>query len=759
MSLLQDGGPPAELGPPAKGKKWVKTTEVVGGHDTEKWIQVEDVQGPRWPERRSLRLLNHNIRRQDAREKVTGEAKYPHDARPEGMLYARLLLCRIPHALVALELEKAQGLKGVHAVVSLLDGGDSMTGETTFLGQPIAAVAAETPDLCEDALRAIKARIEPLPWVVSHKTATAENAPVVSKRRGSNVRVDDRDTVGDKSAAQDALERSDVVIEATYVNAVQHHCCLETHGAVVDYRGGSEATVHASTQANSGYLSRSPVPDHLGLEASQIRVRTEYMGGGFGSKFGPGIEGSTAAQLSKLTKRPVHLLLNRMDEFLVAGNRSGAVASLKGGVNKDGRLIGLIADVHRLGGVGGGSNPGQPYIYSFENVYGTRASVNTHTDSSRAMRAPGHPQASFAIESFVDECAYAIGHDPLEFRKANLKDKVYHRQLDRVAAELGWAQHAHRITPGDPAKAEPLIGIGFGVATWGGGGRSGNVVEVKIETDGSVSVSCASQDLGTGTRTYMAAIVAEELGLETAQVKARLGDSFLGSGSASGGSTTTASLAPSVKVAASKAAELLRQHLALAMSASASDVEFRDGRAFVQGKEALDWKKVCGTLPAKGLSAIGEWNADLQASGVHGAQGAKVEVDPLTGRVRVLKMVAIQDCGLPLNRLALKSQLNGGMIQGLSYALLEQRVIDEGTGVMLNAGFEDYKIAGVMEIPELVAIIDDDDQRTGVIGMAEPAVIPAQSAIANAVFNACGARIRELPLTPDKILNALNKRS
>lgn len=759
MSLFQDDKAPAELGAPDEGKKWVKTVEVVDGHDTEKWIQVDDVDAPVWPDRESLRLLNKDIRRYDAREKVTGAAKFPHDARPEGMLYGRLLLCKIAHAQVELDLTEAAKLTGVHAVVSLLGEGEELSGETSFLGQPLAAVAAETPDLCEDALRAIEARIVPAPWVVSFESAVREGAPVVSKRRGTNVSSGRRDEKGDKDAAEAAIERSHVTVEATYVNVVQHHCCLETHGAVVDYRGGSEATIQASTQANSGWLWRSPIPKNLGLEENQIRVQTEYMGGGFGSKFGPGIEGATASRLSKLTNRPVHLLLTRTDEFLVAGNRSGAVAHMRGGVSEDGKLLGLVSDVKRLGGVGRGSNPGQPYIYSVEESYGKGASVNTHTDSSRAMRAPGHPQASFAVESFVDECAYAIGHDPLEFRKRNLTDEVYHRQLDRVAAEIGWNEHAHKLAPGDASKAEVLTGIGFGIATWGGGGRKGNVVEVKIGSDGSVTAGVASQDLGTGTKTYVAAIVAEELGLEVEQVKPRIGDSFLGSGTASGGSTTTASLAPSVRVAAVKAAGLMREHMAQVMQIDGDKIEFKAGHVVGGRDEGLSWKRACATLPARGLSAVGEWNADLQASGVHGAQAAKVEVDPLTGRVRVVKMVAVQDCGLPLNRLALRSQLNGGMIQSLSYALLEGRVIDEGTGVMLNSGFGDYKIAGSMEIPELVPIIDDEDTRNAVIGMSEPAVIPGGSAIANAVFNACGARIRELPLTPDKILNALNEKS
>jgi len=226
---------------------------------------------------------------------------------------------------------------------------------------------------------------------------------------------------------------------------------------------------------------------------------------------------------------------------------------------------------------------------------------------------------------------------------------------------------------------------------------------------------------------------------------------------AGGGSTTTASLAPAVKVAAVNAKAQLLAAVAPMLKAKPEELSAANGKIFVTSDagKSLNWKQACATLGASGISARGQWSNELAGNGVHGAQFAEVEVDVETGHVRVIKMVGVQDCGLPLNRRAVQSQLNGGMIQGLGYALLEEHWVDSATGNMLNASLEDYKVPGTMEIPEMVSLIDDGDTREVVIGMAEPAAIPGASAIANAVFNACGARITSLPITPDKVLTAL----
>jgi xanthine dehydrogenase YagR molybdenum-binding subunit len=248
--------------------------------------------------------------------------------------------------------------------------------------------------------------------------------------------------------------------------------------------------------------------------------------------------------------------------------------------------------------------------------------------------------------------------------------------------------------------------------------------------------------------------VAEELGLRLEDVTEKIGNSKFGDANASGGSTTAASLAPAVKDGAYKAKQEIARRVAGLLGADPDAVAFINRTVTGNGK-SISWKEACAALPAAGVSVQGEWQNSLSGNGAHGASFAEVEVDCETGHVRVVKMCHVQDGGLILNRLATESQINGGMIQSIGMALFEQRVMDSKLGVMLNAGFGDYKLPGCLEIPELVPMIDDGDERQVVIGIAEPANIPGVGAIANAVYNACGVRVRDLPITPDKILNGL----
>jgi xanthine dehydrogenase YagR molybdenum-binding subunit len=253
----------------------------------------------------------------------------------------------------------------------------------------------------------------------------------------------------------------------------------------------------------------------------------------------------------------------------------------------------------------------------------------------------------------------------------------------------------------------------------------------------------------------MVAIVAEELGLEMSDVKEEIGDSRLGNANFSGGSSTAGSLSPAVKVAAMNAKAEICKAVAPLLGATAEQLVFSDRKISGNGK-SLDWKQACAALPSSGLAVSGEWARGLSAGGAHGCCFAEVEVDTETGHTQVLRMVSVQDCGLPLNRLAVESQINGGMVQGIGMALLEGRVMDAKLGVMMNSSFMDYKMPGCLEMPrEMLPLIDDDDPRQQVVGVGEPPSIPPAAAIANAVYNACGVRVRQLPITPDKIIMGL----
>jgi len=297
--------------------------------------------------------------------------------------------------------------------------------------------------------------------------------------------------------------------------------------------------------------------------------------------------------------------------------------------------------------------------------------------------------------------------------------------------------------------------MGCAVGTWGGGGNDQCKVDVSVARDGSVLVAVGTQDLGTGTRTFTRAIVAEEFGLQVTDIKEEIGSSKLGGANSSGGSTTAASLSPAVKDGAIKARVLFAEKIgSLLNNATPAEISFAGGKVTGKGK-TLTWKEACAALPSAGITGHGVWRSDLQATGIHGASFAEVEVDVETGHIKPIKMIHVQDGGLPLNRLTLESQINGGMIQSLGMALWEGRVMDAQLGMQLNPGFGDYKLQGSLEMPELVPIIDDDDKREAVIGIAEGCIIPALGAVVNAVFNACGLRVRELPITPDKILMGL----
>ncbi|HVS73401.1 MAG TPA: xanthine dehydrogenase family protein molybdopterin-binding subunit [Phycisphaerae bacterium] len=731
------------------GKKTILVPKIVNGVPSgEEEIVVDDTDAPAWGPKDKHRLINTYLPRADGPHKATGTAVYTHDVKVPNMAYACFVTSPHAHARIkSVNKAAAEEVPGVLAVVPFPN-----LEEVRFEGQPVAAVAAKTLEAAEEAAHAVAIEWEQLPFVVTAEDAMKPGAPAAVNgggggrggfRGGGN-------RGGNPEQVLDALKSCDVTVEATYTSVIMHHCCLETHSVVCDYSGGDSATVYCSTQGCNSIATDAA--RELGLPASKIAGIVYNMGGGFGSKFGIGIVGQWACRLSKKLSQPVKLVLTRREEFLGAGNGPGAIQTFKAGATKDGKLVAVHCIQHALPGIGRSNIAAQPYQYHAEHTYREQTTVNTNEDSSVAMRAPGHPQACFAMESLMDELAEKLGMDPVEFRKKNVPDPAWVRQLDAGAKAIGWNRNK---TPGKSANGSSLVrGMGCGIGAWGGGGRGGCVATVNIGQDGSVTVQNASQDLGTGTRTYVRAIVAEELGLDYNDVLEEIGDSRFTNGVASGGSTTAASLAPAVKDAAYNARTEMANRVAPHLGADPSAVLFADRQIAGNGK-ALPWKQACAFLPSGGLSVRGEWKPGLSGNGAHGASFAEVEVDMETGHVRVVKMAHVQDGGLILNRMGAESQINGGMIQSLGMALYEGRVMDSNLGVMVNPAFNDYKLPGCLEIPELIPIIDDGDERNQVIGLAEPANIPGSGAIANAVANAIGVRIRELPITPDKILNAL----
>ena len=698
-----------------------------------------------WGEASESRLIGKRIPRLSGKDKVTGKAKYTFDINRPGMLYGRILRSEVARAnVVGLDLNDAEAMPGVRAVLPLIEVGRQIR----YQGQEIAAVAAETDDIAKDAIRRIRVDLEELPHVVTEEDAMRENAPQIRDDWAGNQSEPNVREEGDINAG---FEQAAVEVEATYHTPVQTHVCLETHGHVAEWENDENLIVWASTQGVFGV--RNDLAGRFNLPANQVRVITEHMGGGFGSKFGPGVEGRTAVELARLTGRPVKLMLTRKAEHLVAGNRPSMTQHVRAGATSDGRIIAYDMKGYGTGGISSGAGFQAPYVYHVPNRRAERRNVAVNVGNQRAMRAPGHPQGAFAMDSLMDELAEKLGMNPLEFRRINDPSEIRQAQYTLGAQEIGW--HRRNSVPGSGTGVKKR-GMGVGSGQWGGGGGGGTQARVTINSDGTVEAVTGTQDIGTGIRTAIAIIVAEELGLNPTDIMVKVGDSGPGLPSGgSGGSQTTASVAPVIKTAAAAAKQKLFQRVAPQLQAPVEDLRVGNRTIYVVSDrtKTIKWELATGQLGMESISEGGEWDRELRQGGVAGTQFAEVEVDTETGAISVIKIVAVQDCGLAINRLTTESQINGGVIMGLGQALLEERFMDAVTGRMLNANLEDYKVPGTFEIPEIKSIVFDTHRK--VTGVGEPPCIPTLGAIANAVYNAIGVRIRELPITPDKILTAL----
>ena len=376
------------------------------------------------------------------------------------------------------------------------------------------------------------------------------------------------------------------------------------------------------------------------------------------------------------------------------------------------------------------------------------------------MRAPGHPQSCTLTEAAMDDLADKLGMDPLEFRLKNLSPTDFHTPIYeaelKIGADLiGWRE---KRKPRGKNGAGP-IKRGFGVALhqWGGGGGPGKRVSCTINPDGSVEVKTATQDLGTGIRTVLAIIAAEVLGLKPTDIISSIGNSSYPPGQASGGSTTTPTMAPPAYDAVTKARDAFFKKIAPAVQAAPENLSLKDGQLWRTGEPVMGWKEACRKLGMATISEMGEFQPGLSSSGVGGCQFAEVAVDVETGVVKVKKIVAVQDSGLIIDKLTWESQVYGGVIMGLNYGLFEERSVDTTTGTMLNPDMEWYKLAGAADIPEIIvrAYEPDDQKARGVIGIGEPPTISTAAAIGNAVANAIGVRVSEWPMSPRNVLNAL----
>ncbi|MBA2622810.1 MAG: xanthine dehydrogenase family protein molybdopterin-binding subunit [Chthoniobacterales bacterium] len=684
-----------------------------------------------WP--KETKYLGKSAPRLDGPAKVTGAAKYAYDMQPTGWLWGAILRSKWAAAkITSINLDKAKAAPGIKAAVLAREG----ERQVRYYGEELAALAGTSKEAVEDALRLIEVQASPLPFVVKEMDATKPDAPKIFAD-GQNV---GEAQVRENGNVAEGFANSAAIVENTFETQVQLHHPLETHGNTVAFTP-EEITVWASTQ---GVFSvRDGIADNMGVPQSQVRVICDYMGGGFGSKLGPGLEGAIATRLSQAAGAPVKLMLTRLDEALAVGNRPSTFQKVKLGAAADGTLLAYEMDSFGCPGFaaggataagGSGATFPAPYIYKVPNTRVKQASVAINAGSSRAFRAPGHPTASFGMEAMMDDLAVKLGIDPVELRIKNDPLEIRRKEYEIGREKFGWKEKYKK--PGSSAGVVKT-GVGCGGATWGGGGR-GTQAEVQINRDGNVEVRCGTQDIGTGARTVVALVAAEVLGLAPDKITVRIGDTRFPPSGGSGGSTTTASVSPAIFDACTNALTELQKVSAMP-----------DARG-------ANWSEACKKIGMNPLVVQGKWREGLSASGAGGVQFAEVDVDTETGFIAIRRIVAIHDCGLIVNKLTCESQINGGVIQGIGYALYEARVMDRATGVVLNPNFETYKLPNGADVPPIEIVLLDMPER-GVIGIGEPCHIPTAAAIANAVANALGVRITSLPITPDKVLGALGK--
>jgi xanthine dehydrogenase YagR molybdenum-binding subunit len=566
-----------------------------------------------------------------------------------------------------------------------------------------------------------------------------------------------------------AFSQADVISEGMYGSPVITHCCLESHGSVSEWTDKDHLMVHISTQNVSGIPAQ--IADPLQIAAANVRVHQDHIGGGFGSKFAADRWDVTAAKLSKKAGGlPVRMMLERNAELQVAGARPSAFARVKVGAKKDGTLVAWQSQSWGTGGPGGGGMPPIPYVFTIPNQKKEHTAVRNNIGPARAWRAPNHPQAAVITMGALDDLAAKLGMDPLDLWIKNLgitgpRQDTYREELGVAADLMGWKE---KWKPrGQNVSGNVARGLGLSIHTWGGRGHASDC-DLTIHPDGSVDVKMGTQDIGTGTRTTIIIVAADTLGLPMEAINLFIGDTLYPPSGGSGGSTTPGGVTSSTRRAAVDAREGLFGRVANSLNAKPEELEAVDGMVRVKNdpSRSLTWKQACAKLGAMPLTIRGKnpdktKPPDLTNSGVGGVGMADVEVDLETGIVSVKKMVAVQDCGYIIDLKTAESSCYGALTMGISYALFEEKIMDQNTGRMLNPNMEFYRLAGLSDIPELVVHMMTGkgyDER-GVIGLGEPPVISPGAAIANAVANAIGVRVPFLPLTPDRVLAALEQKA
>jgi CO/xanthine dehydrogenase Mo-binding subunit len=717
----------------------IRTEKEVEGRYEEVWLVVEEDALEQWPAG-PREIVGQPALRKDGLERARGEAVYTADLKLPGMLHAAVLRSPYAHARVArIDLSPALALPGVHAAIGP-DDLEQLTDECGFQGAAVAAVCADTDAQARAAVTAIDVEWEELPVLLDPDEAVARGELVGEPR------------VRTRGDFEQGLAQADVVVEGTYRTQVVLHNSMETHQSVVQWVGDT-LEVYISTQYIWGI--RDEVAQGLGLPPDKVRVVCNYMGGGFGSKNSPDDYTFVAIELARRTARPVRCALTRREENLASGNRNATIQRLTIGARADGTLTALRGEYVNATGWSGWSSPVEgpmQMLYACDNVTTTTYGAKINQPPMKAFRAPGFVEGTFGLEALLDVLASKLDIDPLELRRRNHTD--HDASDDRPYSGKNLLECYRRAEPHWERREEVRArstdtvkrGVGMASQIWYGGGGPPSYAWIRVGSDARATVVTAMQDIGTGTRTAMAQIAAEELGIPLEHVTVTLGDSARGPfASISAGSSTTPSMGPAVRAAA---ADARRQIEEIAEQRGTPDAPLAEIVGLLEDAQIL------------GKGARGPNPAGMQVL-TFGVQVAEVAVDIETGEVWVDRISAVHDVGRVINPLGASSQIEGGIIQGIGHTLSEHRLHDPRTGQILTTSLDAYKLPTIADVPEIISeLVDEPDTQLtnlGSKGLGEPPIIPTAAAIANAIRDATGAEVHELPISREEMLRALRE--
>ncbi len=747
-----------------------------------------------------LSKVGKRIPKIDAVDKATGRARYIQDYKLPGMLYGKILYSKYPHArIVKINTSRAKALPGVRAVITgedvpeikmgvYKDNRPLKKGKVRSYRDEVAAVAAVSPQVAAEALKLVEVTYEALPGLFDPVSAMREDAPLVHEEHKTNVlRMPWKLHYGDVDAAK---ARAAFTVEERFTTTWVTHCCLGTSGAIAEFDPANNLTVYSNTQipslAQKDFLEALGA---LGLSNRRVRVIKPTIGGGFGSKLDTYAYEYIAILLAFCTRRPVKIEFDRTEEFFATSTRQPTITRISQGCDADGKL--LFRDISMILDNGaytswGATTPSvmmMPIttLYRVPNVRYEAKCVYTNNTYSQAMRGYGNPQATFAIESTMDMLAERIGMDPLEFRRinANQPGDVSTQGLRITTCGLEGCMDTVKETLGLGGQLPEDEGVGIASLIHVGGGArvyksDGCGTIIKMDDFGKVDVFTGATDMGQGSDTVVAQIVAEELGLDLEDIHVIHTDTDVCPWDVGAHASRTTFIAGNAALgAARKIKARILEMGAKMLQSPLEKLALRDRQ--IVHLEDPDKKLDIGKLLRKAHFSHGgqmlmaehfydpanenmgkDFTGNMSMTYTFGVHGVRVKVDRETGKVRILNYVAAHDVGKAINPLLLEGQVYGGVMMGVGYALSEQVILEKGEN--MNPNFRDYKILTAKDtIPIDAPVLEtyDADGPFGAKGIGEPGCVPTAPAIANAIYNAVGVRITDLPITPERILAAL----